>query len=77
MESIHRRWEKPVNGNVRYYQVWLHQDLWHDWVITRVWGRKNSPAGQVRNTPVVSYQQGLQVLHQVTLQRQRRCYTLV
>jgi hypothetical protein len=34
-EWISLRWEKGT----RYYEVYLHQDLWGDWVLTQVWGR--------------------------------------
>jgi hypothetical protein len=33
---MHLRWERGT----RYYEVYLHQDLWGEWVLTQVWGRR-------------------------------------
>jgi hypothetical protein len=42
-EWIHLRWERGT----RYYEVYLHQDLWGDWVLTQVWGRRGTALYQV------------------------------
>jgi predicted DNA-binding WGR domain protein len=67
------RWEK---GN-RYYRVLLQPDLWHQWVVIRSWGRKNTALGRVVLLPVASYEDGLASIEQMGRVRQRRGYTLV
>lgn len=52
------RWEKDT----RYYETRLHQDLWGQWVLTRVWGRRNTPMGKItkpaREAPGFSHGEG-------------------
>ena len=67
------RWEKST----RYYEVHLHPDLWGKWVLTRVWGRRNSRLGQIRNRGCESYAEGLRQLATVRTRRERRGYALV
>ena len=45
VEWRHSRWEK----NTRYYELRVQQDLFGDWLLTRVWGRKGSALGQMRH----------------------------
>jgi hypothetical protein len=40
---ISLRWERGT----RYYEVYLHQDLWGDWVLTQVWGRGGMELGRI------------------------------
>jgi hypothetical protein len=47
-EWIRRRWEKAT----RYYEVYLHPDLWGDWVLTRIWGRRGELLGRECILPV-------------------------
>lgn len=65
------RWEKGT----RYYETSLHQDLWGNWVVTRVWGRRGTAWGQVRHLPCGSYAEGLEMLTAIALQRRQHGYT--
>lgn len=50
----HSRWEKDT----RYYELRLQQDLWGDWVLLRVWGRKDTALGQIRHELCASFVEG-------------------
>jgi predicted DNA-binding WGR domain protein len=67
---LRRRLEKDS----RYYEAHVCQDLWGDWVITRIWGRRGSKLGQVRRAPCESYAEALDQLATVAKQRERRGY---
>lgn len=69
-EPLRLRWEKET----RYYEVHLQQDLWGSWVLTRIWGRRGSPMGQIRRAPCASYAEAVKQLAAVRSQRQRRGY---
>ena len=73
MEWIQQRWEKGT----RYYEVYLQQDLWGDWVLTRVWGGRGTALGQVRNMPCAGYGDGLTILDEVRKRRKQRGYATV
>jgi predicted DNA-binding WGR domain protein len=45
VEWRHSRWERDS----RYYELRVQQDLFGDWLLTRVWGRKGSALGQIRH----------------------------
>lgn len=70
---LRRRWVKDV----RYYEVHVEQDLWGEWVLTRVWGRRGTALGQIRRVPCVSYADALEKLAAVERQRTRRGYAAV
>jgi predicted DNA-binding WGR domain protein len=42
---LHSRWERGG----RYYELRVKQDLFGDWLLARVWGRKGSALGQIRH----------------------------
>ena len=67
---VRLRWEKET----RYYEIHLQQDLWDDWVLTRIWGRRGSPMGQIRRIPCQSYDDAATKLANVRSQRKRRGY---
>lgn len=71
--EVRCRWIKST----RYYEVLLHQDLWGGWIVTRVWGRRNSPLGRVRHQPCTSYAEGLDRVRQAQERRARRGYAAV
>lgn len=73
MIGIRQRW---VKGG-RYYEAYLHQDLWQDWVLTQAWGRRGTALGQFRNRPCMSYEEGLFKLEQVDKRRRQRGYVAV
>jgi len=65
-----QRWEKDT----RYYEAYLQQDLWGQWILTRVWGRCGTLLGQVRNLPCASYADGLDQLARLDKRRRQRGY---
>lgn len=67
------RWEKDT----RYYEAHIEPDLWGGWVLTRIWGRRGTPMGQVRRAPCGSYAEAVGKLVAVTKQRERRGYAAV
>ena len=71
--EIRQRWER----HTRYYEAYLHQDLWGNWVLTRVWGGRGQATGQVRHRPCQSYEAGIEDLEQVSHRRRQRGYTPV
>jgi len=60
----------------RYYQLHLEQDLWGDWVVTRVNGRRATPLGRAVVTWPGSFESGLQSLAESAKRRRQRGYTL-
>lgn len=77
MESgpyLYFRWEN--RSAFRYYAVYLQKDLFNDWCLTRVWGRIDTPLGQIRHTPVDNYGEGLLQIEQIAKIRKRRGYVL-
>lgn len=68
--TLFSRWERDT----RYYELRLQQDLWGFWVLTRVWGRKQSALGQLRREPFDSHIQGLAQLIKEEKRRQGRGY---
>jgi predicted DNA-binding WGR domain protein len=70
---IRMRWEKAT----RYYEVHLHPDLWGQWILTKVWGRRGERLGGVKHTPCQSYQEGQKLLANEQARRQQRGYILV
>ncbi len=69
-EPLHLRWQKET----RYYEAHVEQDLWGQWVLTRVWGRRNSPMGQIRRVACESYEDAQKKLAGVERQRQQHGY---
>jgi predicted DNA-binding WGR domain protein len=63
-------WQKGL----RYYEVLLHQDLWGDWVLTRIWGRRGTQLGRTVHTPCASYRDACDQLVTVKARRKRRGY---
>jgi hypothetical protein len=72
-EWISLRWERGT----RYYEVYLHQDLWGDWVLTQVWGRRGTELGRIVHTPCTSYEKGCEQLAAVQARREQRGYTVL
>ena len=66
----HERWEKGS----RYYEVLLHQDLWGDWVLTRIWGRRGTELGREVHTHCASYRDACDRLVAAKARRKRRGY---
>jgi hypothetical protein len=72
-EWISLRWERGP----RYYEGCLHQDLWGDWVLTQVWGRRGTELGRMVHTPCTSYEDGCEQLAAVQARREQRGYTVL
>ena len=49
------RWERDT----RYYELHLRQDLFGDWVLTRVWGGKGTALGQIKHELCEVYAAGV------------------
>jgi predicted DNA-binding WGR domain protein len=72
-EWISLRWERGT----RYYEVHLHQDLWGDWVLTQVWGRRGTELGRMVHTPCASHEEGCERLAAVRDRREYRGYKVL
>lgn len=67
------RWEKGT----RFYEALIERDLFGDWVLTLVWGRRGSALGRVQHRPHPSVTAARDALQTVARRRQRRGYALV
>ena len=70
---LRSRWEKDN----RYYELLVQQDLWGQWLLTRVWGRKGSALGQIRHELCESYAAGLVKYAEAEIRRRKRGYVTV
>lgn len=70
---INRRWEHM--GKQRYYQVLLAQDLFNEWVVTRVWGGINQATGRIIRLPC-TYNEGIALVDKISKTRISRGYVL-
>ena len=70
---LHSRWEKDS----RYYELWVQQDLWGQWLLTRVWGRRGTALGQIRHELCESYAEGLTKYAEAENKRAKRGYESV
>lgn len=66
------RWTRGT----RYYRAHLEQDLWHEWLITQVNGRRGSRLGRARTHPQSSLAAALTILATIAERRQKRGYEL-
>ena len=73
MEWTKHRWERRQ----RYYEVLLHQDLWNNWVLTRIWGRRNTRLGRFKDDPCASYEEAVERLRRINQHRLQRGYAPV
>lgn len=64
------RWEKGT----RFYEALVERDLFGDWVLTLVWGRRGSALGRVQHRPHPSVTAARDALQTVARRRQRRGY---
>lgn len=65
-----RRWVKET----RYYEIYLHQDLWDGWVVTCVWGRRRTAMGRVQHRPCESYELALALFAEIEKRRNQHGY---
>jgi predicted DNA-binding WGR domain protein len=64
------RWEKGT----RFYEALIERDLFGDWVLTLVWGRRGSALGRVRHRVQPSVATAHDALRTVSQRRERRGY---
>lgn len=69
---MHRRWEHPQKQ--RYYRILLGQDLFGQWMITKVWGGINQANGKVTHQACLSYDEAMQYVEQISKRRLARGY---
>lgn len=67
---LHSRWERDS----RYYELWVQQDLFGDWLLTRVWGRKGSALGQIRHELCTDQTEAQARYAEAEVRRERRGY---
>jgi predicted DNA-binding WGR domain protein len=67
------RWEKDT----RFYEALVERDLFGDWVLTLVWGRRGSALGRVRYHPHPSATAALEAVETVVRRRARRGYARI
>lgn len=68
-------WQNPAS--LRYYSVCLEQDLFSDWVLVKIWGRRGTKLGRKQQILCESYQQGIALIHKISKQRKAHGYKLV
>ena len=71
--ALFSRWERDT----RYYELRLQQDLWGDWLLTRVWGSKGTALGQIRRELCPSYASGMCSYASSIKVREQHGYALV
>ena len=67
------RWEKGT----RFYEALVERDLFGDWVLTLVWGRRGSALGRVQHRVQPSVAAAHDALQMVVRRRQGRGYARV
>lgn len=68
--ALFSRWERDT----RYYDLRLQQDLWGDWLLTRVWGSKGTALGQIRRELCPSYAGGVSLYADSIKRSEQRGY---
>jgi predicted DNA-binding WGR domain protein len=64
------RWHRET----RYYTAILARDIFGQWCLTRVWGRRGSPMGGLRVDPFDSFSLACAALERLAKRRQGRGY---
>lgn len=60
----------------RYYRVHLEQDLWRNWLLTKVNGKVGARLGRIRSREVPSIETALLELAAIAKRRRQRGYEL-
>ena len=71
--ELRARWEKGT----RFYEALVERDLFGDWVLTLVWGRRGSALGCVQHRVQPSVSAARDALQTVARRRRRRGYAPV
>lgn len=66
------RWENP--NNQRYYVVHFSQDLFNDWILTKVWGTRGTNLGRVTHHLCRNFEGGVQLIDKIAQKRKKRGY---
>jgi hypothetical protein len=69
------RWEQRT-GEGRYYIVLLQQDLWGQWILTRIWGGRQRKAGQAKHILLNSREEGILELKKIAERRALHHYAI-
>lgn len=64
-------------AKLRYYLVYVTQDLFGEWIIIKSWGGLNKAGGQVLSTPCASYDEAMAKIESIKKARIRCGYALV
>jgi predicted DNA-binding WGR domain protein len=72
---IHYRWENHLTH--RYYRVLLTQDLFGQWLLTKIWGGINQATGRITHFPYQSYEEAIKAIDQIAKIRIKRGYALI
>lgn len=73
-QLISIRWEHSIKK--RYYQIALTQDLFGDWVITKVWGGINQATGRIIHMACNTYEEAEIHIRKIQYTRKKRGYEL-
>lgn len=65
-------WYLPTDG--RYYWAQLQQDLFHNWILIKHWGKMHSRSGRSMEALYESYEDGVSQLAAVEKRRSQRGY---
>lgn len=61
-------------SDTRVYSAVLDQDLLGDWTVAQSWAGKESRRGGGKVTHVANFDEGLQLLRQIAMRRERHGY---
>lgn len=67
------RWENPLNG--RYYEARIMRNLFGEWELQRVWGRKGSRLGRIQYEQHASFEACASALELIHARRLTRGYS--
>lgn len=57
----------------RFYRVFLRQDLWGNWIVTRAWGRIGTKRGGAKDLQI-SHQEAIGLIAKLGKKRRNRKY---
>lgn len=72
---IHCFWTKRTEEMDRFHRVLVHQDLWGEWTLTRVWGGRRR-SGRMTQETVVSHREAVERQRRILQRRRSRGYLL-
>ena len=63
-------------GTQRYYRIILSQDLFGEWVVTKIWGGIGKATGRVMHTHCVCHDDAIKLVDILYKTRKKRGYAL-